>query len=150
MRGVIPEHWHQHHRSTDDELVGYLAPVDGVARMTSVDEEGPVVAMTLVGTALGGVTGPGVARMALDAHGLEVLDERWWCRLPEPLEGERVDAGEPEEYWAWRPVVIAESGTAECVVRLAFPGEGEQEASAVVPVPAAGLLRFEEPEPAFQ
>ncbi|WP_353808571.1 hypothetical protein [Agromyces sp. SYSU T00194] len=146
---MIPQHWQPHHRSNDDELVGYLAPVDGVSRMTSVDEEGPVVAMTLVGTALGEVTGPGVARMALDAHGLDVLDARWWCRLPESLDRERLDAAEPEDAWEWRPVVIAESGTEECVVRLAYPGDDEAEASAVLPVPAAGLLRADQPDPEY-
>ncbi len=63
---MIPADWRPHHR-TDGELIGYLAPHDG-------DD---VIAMTLLGTAVGGPTDEWTAADRLDDLGLSYLADRW-------------------------------------------------------------------------
>ncbi|WP_246612885.1 hypothetical protein [Paractinoplanes bogorensis] len=81
---MIPADWMPHRRGEDDELLGYLRPVD--------DRFRPV---TVFGYPLGDVTDEHEARQILDAVGLSYLAGRWLLALdgrPEPIAVEIVEA----------------------------------------------------------
>jgi hypothetical protein len=131
---VIPADWLPHRRTSDDELVGYL--------LQSGDN---VVPMTLLGTPLGmPQTGP-AARAALDERGLAILNERWWCRLPNLLTAD-ADGSLPDSDWQWRAVLVVEASPVSCSIRLENPTVDEFMVRVVLPVPADDLLSKTQPE----
>ncbi len=73
---VIPTTWTAHHRSSDDELVGYLR-ADGEL----------VTPLTLAGTPLAEPREAEAAIAELEARGLAALAERWTL----DRDGEQVD-----------------------------------------------------------
>lgn len=84
---MIPAHWAPHHRAEDNELIGYLRPVD--------DDPGRFVAVTLFGHPLGGPSDEEHARQCLDSAGLEYLARDWLlCRPghPDPIAVQIVEA----------------------------------------------------------
>ena len=83
---MIPTHWTPVHRPDDGEHVGSLA----------ADSPDRAVPHLLVGAALGPARSREDAAALLRQHGLRALDRRWWCRLPDPLPGGLLPAGEPE------------------------------------------------------
>ena len=84
---MIPTTWIPHRRADDDELLGYLQPVDGAA-----DRFRPV---TLFGYPLGDESDEFDARQVLDSTGLSYLAGRWLLTLdgwPDPVAVEIVEA----------------------------------------------------------
>ena len=120
---VIPTDWTPVHRA-DGELVGWLA-ADGRPRL-------------LTGAPLAAPADDGVAQ--LRSRGLAALDRRWWARLPAPLPPGLIPAGEPDDEWAWQPVVLVESSPTGCTVRPEWPAPDET-GRALLPVPVGDLLR---------
>ncbi|WP_138757647.1 hypothetical protein [Modestobacter altitudinis] len=125
--------WQVVHRTDDGERVGYVTPATGDGRL--------VVPMTLAGTPAAGPLPVDAATALLTGTGLAVLARRWWCRLPDPLPAGVTDAGRPDEDWAWRPTVPVEVFPTEVRVRPEHPAPEERSALAVLPFPAADLLR---------
>ncbi len=85
---MIPSHWIPYRRAEDDELLGYLRPVDG-----SIDLFRPV---TVFGYPLGDEADEYDAQQVLDSTGLSYLAGRWLLTLdgrPEPVSVEIVEAG---------------------------------------------------------
>ncbi|MGJ9423535.1 hypothetical protein [Aeromicrobium sp. CF3.5] len=64
---MIPADWIEHRRSSDREIVGYVAPTGDL-----------VVAMSLLGTPLGEPGDWHDAEECLDQIGLSQLAEPWW------------------------------------------------------------------------
>jgi hypothetical protein len=131
---MISPDWLPHRRASDDELVGYL--------LQSGDD---VVPMTLLGMPLGMPQAGAVARASLDEHGLAILNERWWCRLPKPL-SEDADANNPESDWEWRAVLVVEASPVRCTIRLENPTVEEFMIRVSLPVPVGDLLSKRQPE----
>ena len=123
------------HRA-DGEHVGYLV-ADGPPDL--------VLPVTLVGAARGPAQDRASATVALTARGLSALDRRWWCRLPSPLPGGVLAAGDPAAEWEWRPVVLVEVSPAGCRVRPELAAPEELTAQAALPVPVGALLRATAP-----
>lgn len=71
---MIPAHWPRHHRREDNELLGYLRPVE--------DARGQFVPVTLFGHPLSGPGGEDHARQFLDRAGLNYLAQDWLLSLP--------------------------------------------------------------------
>ncbi len=71
---MIPAHWARHHRREDNELLGYLCPVQ--------DAPGWFVPVTLFGHPLGGPSKEEDARQRLDRAGLDYLAQNWLLSLP--------------------------------------------------------------------
>ncbi|MGW7487041.1 hypothetical protein [Streptomyces sp. NPDC054786] len=71
---MIPAHWARHHRREDNELLGYLRPVD----------DNPLVftPVTVFGHPLGAPTKEHHARQCLDRMGLSYLAQDWMLSLP--------------------------------------------------------------------
>ncbi|MEV4758525.1 hypothetical protein AB0J86_25935 [Micromonospora sp. NPDC049559] len=70
---MIPATWIEHRRAEDDELVGYLRPVDG--------EPDRYIPVTVFGYPLGGPTDEYDARQTLESVGLSYLADQWWLTL---------------------------------------------------------------------
>lgn len=88
---MIPATWIPYRRAEDDELLGYLRPVDG-----AVDRFLPV---TVFGYPLGDDAEEGDAQRVLDSTGLSYLAGRWLLTVDgrsEPLAVEIVEAS-PEQ-----------------------------------------------------
>jgi hypothetical protein len=132
---VIPTDWTAVHRPADGEHVGYLSP-DGAP--------GLVLPRLLTGAPAGPSSAPHRAGELLTARGLEMLDRRWWCRLPAPLT-DGTDAGAPRPDWTWQAVVLVEVSPAGCRLRLEFAAPAELRALATLPVPVDDLLREQPP-----
>jgi hypothetical protein len=66
---VIPQTWIEHRRAEDNELVGYLRPVD--------DAPGQYIPVTVFGYALGEPTDEYDAQQILESVGLSCLADRW-------------------------------------------------------------------------
>ncbi|MFB9237988.1 hypothetical protein ACFFWC_20910 [Plantactinospora siamensis] len=82
---MIPEHWLPHRRQLDDELLGYLVPVD----------DGAFEPVTVFGYRLGAAGDRADAEAVLDSVGLSYLADRWVLRLPdraEPISVQLVEA----------------------------------------------------------
>jgi hypothetical protein len=68
---MIPSTWAPHRRADDGEVVGYLAPAEG---MTDSDL---VVPMSLLGHPLGDPADEGEAADVLERTGLSMLADQW-------------------------------------------------------------------------
>lgn len=71
---MIPTHWTSHHRREDNELLGYLRPVEGAP--------GRFVPVTLFGRPLDAPSEEEHARRCLDRIGLDYLAQDWLLSLP--------------------------------------------------------------------
>ncbi len=88
---MIPTTWIPYRRAEDDELLGYLRPVDGSANR--------FLPVTVFGNPLGDEADEHEAQQVLDSTGLSYLAGRWLLTLagrPEPLAVEIVEAS-PEQ-----------------------------------------------------
>ncbi|MEU8663739.1 hypothetical protein [Actinoplanes philippinensis] len=84
---MIPATWIPHRRAEDNELLGYLSPVEGVADR--------FVPLTVFGHPLGDEGDEHDARQILDETGLSYIASRWSLTLggrPEPISVEIVEA----------------------------------------------------------
>ena len=133
---MIPTGWQPVHRPADGEHVGYLV-LDGSPDV--------VLPVTLLGSALGPAHDRATATALVRRVGLTALDRRWWCRLPEPLPGGVLAAGEPGADWQWRAVVLVEVSPTACLVRPEWPEPAEVRGRAELPVPVRDLLRADPP-----
>lgn len=131
---MIPADWIPVHRD-DGELVGYLRAAGEL-----------VEPLTLLGTPLGTPSDEDSAREVLDATGLAVLADRWWCRLPAPVIVEQLDASAAQPEWDWRTVVLIESTPSGCRIRPLYPWPEEQLSVITLPVPVGDLLLRRQPE----
>src|SRR4051794_22350188 len=85
---VIPVTWIPHRRAEDDELLGYLCPVEGPADR--------FVPLTVFGYPLADATDEHDAQQVLDSVGLSYLADRWLLTVdghPDPISVEIVEAG---------------------------------------------------------
>ena len=117
---VIPEAWIEHRRAEDNELVGYLHPVDGAPRR--------YIPVTVFGYALGDTADEYDAQQTLESVGLSYLADRWWLTLDgraEPIS-----------------VQIVEASPDRLVVKnVDFGYEGDIGTTFVLNVPEDGRLR---------
>jgi hypothetical protein len=134
---MIPDDWQPCRRASDGELTGYL--------MAAADVAPAVVPVTLIGTPLGPPQPEANATELVNRYGLAELAEYWWCRLPSPLPGNRIDVTEPQDGWTWRRVVVVEASPARCRVRPAMPEPDELIEQVSLPVPVGDLLRADQP-----
>ncbi|MFD8543404.1 hypothetical protein [Streptomyces sp. NPDC059649] len=84
---MIPTHWIRHHRREDNELLGYLRPVEAAP--------GRFVPVTLFGHPLADPSAEEHARRCLDHTGLDYLAQDWLLSLPdhpEPVAVQIVEA----------------------------------------------------------
>ncbi|MEU9126396.1 hypothetical protein AB0C96_42505 [Streptomyces sp. NPDC048506] len=118
---MIPPHWPCHRRHEDDEILGYLRPVD--------DSPGRFVPVTLLGHPLGDPSEEEHARRRLDRTGLGYLAQDWLLSLP----------GHPE------PIAVQIVEVTPRQVRLKNVDYGYPDAAIghvfVLDVPLAGQLR---------
>jgi hypothetical protein len=117
---VIPETWIEHRRVEDNELLGYLRPVDG--------GPGRYVPVTIFGYALGDPADEDGARKTLESVGLSYLADRWWLTLDgraEPISVQIVEAS-PDRL---------------LVKNVDFGYEGDIGTTFPLEVPEAGRLR---------
>ncbi|MCX5418159.1 hypothetical protein [Streptomyces sp. NBC_00078] len=75
---MIPTNWIRHHRPQDNELLGYLCPVNGT----------PVqfIPVTVFGYPLAAPTDQDQARHVLQSTGLSCLAEPWLLTVPDRAE----------------------------------------------------------------
>lgn len=71
---MIPAHWPRHRRREDNELLGYLRPVE--------EALGQFVPVTPVGYPLSGPGSEDHARQCLESAGLDYLAQDWLLSLP--------------------------------------------------------------------
>ncbi|MFC0508916.1 hypothetical protein [Micromonospora costi] len=84
---MIPETWIEHRRVEDNELLGYLRPVDETGSW--------YIPVTVFGYALGDPTDEHDARQTLESVGLSYLADQWWLTLDgraEPISVQIVEA----------------------------------------------------------
>jgi hypothetical protein len=117
---VIPQTWRQYRRAEDNELLGYLRPVD--------DAPGRYIPVTVFGYALGDPTDEYDAEQILEAVGLSYLADRWLLTLDgrtEPISVQIVEAS-PQRL---------------LVKNVDFGYEGDIGKTFVLDVPADGRLQ---------
>lgn len=103
---MIPATWRPYRRAEDDELLGYLRPVDDLAER--------FVPVTVFGYPLGNEADEHDAQHVLDSVGLSYLADRWLLTLdehPDPISVEIVEAS---------PTPSFAAHNAQCRARLAF------------------------------
>lgn len=84
---MIPQTWIEHRRSDDNELLGYLRPVD--------DEASQFIPVTVFGYPLGDPADAYDAQQVLESVGLSYLADRWLLTLDgraEPISVQIVEA----------------------------------------------------------
>jgi hypothetical protein len=134
VRGVA-EHWIAFHRPGDGDLSGYLDPIGH-------DE---FVPLNLIGHPIGEAGTRTAAESVLADRGLTSLANYWWARAPRPMPQNGLDLRAPEDDWEWRRFVVVDLDKSTCTVRLALPEPDEEEATAVVSLPADDVLRVGPP-----
>lgn len=131
----MAEHWIAFRRPSDGELTGYLDPTG----------DGTVVPLNLIGHPLGEPGTRAEAESVLADRGLTSLANYWWVRAPRPMPRNGLDLRRPEAHWEWRRIVIVDLDQNAAVVRPALPYPEEEDASAVVSLPADDVLRIGPP-----
>jgi hypothetical protein len=122
-----------HLREEDSECVGYV-----------VEAPGGFEPLSLLGHRIGPVMELHEVYRLLESDNLSSISRDWFARSPEPLEpGTDLRAG--DETWRWRRFVVSEVTPQRATLGLAFPGEEERGAFAVVNLPADDIL-YEEPD----
>src|SRR5215469_14903863 len=84
---MLPTTWIPHRRAEDDELLGYLCPVDPSAER--------FVPLTVFGYPLGDEADEHDAQQVLESVGLSYLADRWLLTLdgrPDPISVEIIEA----------------------------------------------------------
>ena len=131
----MAEHWIAFHRPGDGDLTGYLDPIG----------DGAFVPLNLIGHPLGEAGTRAEAESVLADRGLSSLANYWWARAPRPMPQTGLDLRAPADDWEWRRFVILDLEKSTCTVRLALPEPEEEEATAVISLPADDVLRVGPP-----
>jgi hypothetical protein len=117
---VIPQSWIEHRRAEDNELLGYLRPVDNAS--------GRYIPVTVFGYALGDPRDQYNAEQILESVGLSYLADRWLLTLD----------GRAEPIW----VQIVEASPERLLVKnVDFGYEGDIGKTFALDVPADGRLQ---------
>lgn len=118
------------------ERIGYLRRID----------ESQWEPLNLLGISLGASGSRNEAIQSIHADGLASVDQVWWVRAPTPMVVSRLDARSVDETTDWRRMVVVELTPDRALLRSEIPWPEESSKLVSVDLPAADVLRADDPD----